>query len=82
MKTAAKPRVIEGTSYSDPIAFITAQGFDADKARAVINAYKEFYAKKKGGGDDHWLDWVTSKTGGDEVMAVAIVRLYRKFYGK
>lgn len=82
MKAVAKPRVIEDVQYKDPVEYIVSVGFGAQEARAVINAYKAFYAKGLRG-KGSWLDYVVANTAvKDEVRATAIMRLYRKFYGK
>jgi hypothetical protein len=81
VKAAAKPRVIEGRTYPDPISFCVSYGFDAAQCREVTNAYKAYYSKGKPAG--HWLTYVTNTTDvKDEVMATAIIRAYRRFYGK
>jgi hypothetical protein len=81
MAQVAAPREIQGVTYSDPITFVVAGGFEAEEARAVINAYKAYYAKNPGGGD--WLSYVLANTVvKDRDRAMAIMRRYRKFYGK
>lgn len=78
---AAAPRVINGTEYPDPIAFVVAGGFAKEEPRAVINAYKAYYAKGSPGGD--WVAYVTANTSvQDPDRARAIMCRYRKFYGK
>lgn len=81
MTAVAAPREIDGITYQDPVEFVVAGGFRAEEARAVINAYKAFYAKGSPGGN--WLNYVTTNTDvKDRDRAMAIMRRYRKFYGK
>lgn len=79
MTQQAQARTIGGTTYADPIQFVAAGGHDRKRAQMVINAYKRFYSQGKEGS---WQDFVARETGVDVSTAVAIMRRYRKFYGK
>lgn len=82
MRTGAVPREIEGTKYPDPVSFVVAGGFSVEESRSVINAYKAYYAKGKVA-NGSWVEYVTANSQvKDEPRAVAIMRRYRKFYGK
>ncbi len=84
MTTEAVPREIAGVTYQDPITYVAAGGFDATAVRAVVNAYKAYYAAKRRGRlpAGHWPKHVSAVTKCNEALCTAIMRRYRAYYGK